>query len=103
VNVSNIKPWGNYIAVVDPPAVDNDGTHNGVILPEGFGLDVMDKAIVVGIGACVEDHGHKPEGFAVGSAVWFPHGQATLKINDLTFVQSGHIVCWEPSPVPSEA
>lgn len=101
--MSQIKPWGNYIAVVDPPTETNDGTHNGVILPEGFGLDVMDKGIVVGIGACVEDHGHAPEGFANGSAVWYPHNEAAMKIGDLKFIQAGHIICWEPSPSHVEA
>jgi hypothetical protein len=98
----SIRPWGTYVAVIDPPADPNDGKIGGVILPDGFGLDVMDKAIVIGVGPCVENSEHTPEGFGVGSVVWYPHGQQAMKVGDIKFVSAEHLIAWEAATVEVE-
>jgi co-chaperonin GroES (HSP10) len=99
----SIKPWGNYVAVVDPPAEANDGTAGGIVLPPGVGLDTLDKAVVIGIGPCVEDNDHTPEGFGPGALVWYAHGSAfEIGRDSLKFVPANHLIAWEAAPVQEE-
>jgi co-chaperonin GroES (HSP10) len=94
----SIRPWGHYIAVVDPPAQRNDGTASGIVLPPGVGLDLLDKGIVVGVGQGAEEASNTPEGFGVGSAVWYCHDDALVLDGELKFVRTGDLICWEPNP-----
>jgi co-chaperonin GroES (HSP10) len=99
--VSDVRPWGHYIAVIDPPTERNDGTAGGIIIPEGFGLHTLDKGIVLAVGEAVAEANSKPEGFGVGSAVWFLHEDA-MELggrDNMKFVRSGNLIAWEPSPV----
>jgi co-chaperonin GroES (HSP10) len=92
-----IKPWGAYVAVVDPPTDRNDGTASGIILPPGTGLDLLDKGIVVGVGPFVEDSEYTPEDFGVGAAVWYGHGRA-CEVGGVKFIPADFLIAWEPNP-----
>jgi co-chaperonin GroES (HSP10) len=88
----SIQPWGRYIAVVDPPAEANDGTVGGVILPPGTGLDVLDKAVVIGVGPEVEC----PDGFEPGATVFYPHGAASEVGHDgIKFIGADQLIAWD--------
>lgn len=90
-----IKPWGDWIAVNDPPAEKQDGTYkgSGLVVPDGFGMDTLQTGIVVGVGPAVES----PDGFEEGAKVWYPRGAMSEVEGGLKFVHSPHLVAWEPA------
>jgi hypothetical protein len=92
-----IRPWGYYIAVSDPPAERQDGTYKGtgIVVPEGFGHDILSKGIVIGIGPSVES----PEGFEEGAMVFYPHGAASEvgTSDQIRFVRASDLIAWEPA------
>src|SRR5687768_10576309 len=98
-----IKPWGNYVAVADPPTEKNDGTFGGIVLPAGVGIDMLDKGIVVALGPCVEDNEHTPNGFEPGALCWYAHGEA-FEVTDpgtgdsLKLVPASRLIAWDAAP-----
>lgn len=89
----SIHPWGDYIAVEDPPADPQDDTVGGVVLPPGVGLDAVNLGVVVGIGAAVTSL----DEFDVGAVIWYPYGAALeLGAKRITkFVREGSVIAWE--------
>lgn len=91
-----IKPWGTYIAVTDPPTEAQDGTYKGtgIVIPEGFGHDILDRGIVLGVGPEVNE----PDGFEEGAMIWFPHGAGSVvgeRADAIKFVDRRQVIAWE--------
>jgi co-chaperonin GroES (HSP10) len=97
-----IRPWGDYIALSDPPADPQDGAlKSGIYLPESSSVAAFDKGIVIGLGPCVESNDHTPDGFGPGAVVWYAHGHA-LEVgsrddNGIKFIQARYLIAWEPA------
>lgn len=91
----SIHPWGSWVAVTDPPAETQDGTYKGtgLHLPEGTGLDVVQKGVVMAAGPEV----NAPAGFEAGAVCWYM-GSQRLELGidaQLKFVPDNAIICWE--------
>lgn len=88
-----IHPWGQYVAVEDPPAEAQDGTYGGIHLPPGTGLDMIAKGVVIGVGPDLK----APDGFEPGAVCWYMHAHAIELGLDakMKFVNAGHLLAWE--------
>lgn len=78
-----IKPYGQRVAVVDPPAEDQ--TSSGLILPPG--TERLNRGIVIGVG---DEVPHLSE----GDMVWYGDG-CGLEIDDLKVLPADCIIAWE--------
>lgn len=102
-----INPWGNFVAVTDPPVNEQDRQLNsGIYVPSGvLSTDVMNKGVVLGVGPCVRDNQHTPEQFGAGAVIYYRNCDA-LEVGgpsgDLKFVLASSIIAWEPAPVQAE-
>lgn len=88
-----IRPWGPNLAVTDPPADPQDGTHSGIVLPPGTGLDVLNRGIVDSFGPDVP----VPQGFGSGAVVWYRNNDGLVLGADgsLKIIDHRQIVAWE--------
>jgi co-chaperonin GroES (HSP10) len=92
----NMKPWGEYVAVTDPPANEQEKrTTSGLYLPETTAdVDVVNHGVVLGVGPAVE----APDGFGPGALIVYGHDCGLKLGDDLRFIRADCIIGWEPSP-----
>jgi co-chaperonin GroES (HSP10) len=90
-----MKPWGEYVAVTDPPANEQEKrTTSGLYLPETQDVDVVNHGVVLGVGPDVE----APDGFGPGALIVYGHDCGLKLGSDVRFIRSSCIIGWEPSP-----
>jgi hypothetical protein len=100
VSAGDIHPWGEFIAVNDPPMDPQDGTIGGVVLPPGSSLDALAVGVVIGVGPEVNG----PDGFDVGAVIWYQHGHG-LELSSasrrdaeaIKMIPRRAVVAWEGS------
>lgn len=91
---TQILPFGNRLAVIDPPAEDQEKTASGLYLAPGSVTEALRKGIVESVGEGYDPTSYPGWQVKVGDVVWYKWS-STHEIGDTTIIEVDDVVAIE--------